>query len=197
MDTRYLALRKLAEEKGAIIYFIDEASIRSDYHSGTTWGKKGYTPTVTKTGARFGINMIAAVSGEGHMRYMTITVRFNADVFIKFLKRIIASNDRPVMIVTDGHSAHKAKKVTKYVKKEEQLLDIQLLPPYSPELNPVELVWSTLKSGYIGRMALKTKSAFLSAVSSGLKSLQRRKKKTLGVFRAEHTAYACFERFVA
>ena len=197
MDTRYPAIRKQAEEEGAIIYFIDEASIRSDYHSGTTWSKKGYTPTVTKTGARFGINMIAAVSGEGHMRYMTITGRFNADVFIKFLKQIVASHDRPVMIVTDGHSAHSAKKVMKYLKKEERLLDIQLLPPYSPELNPVELVWSVLKSGHIGRMALKTKKAFLRAVSSGLKSLQRKKKKILGFFRAEHTAYACLEKTVA
>ena len=84
MDTRYPTLRKLAEEKGAVIYCIDEASIRSDYHSGTTWDTKGYTPTVTETGARFGINRIAAVSGEGHMRYLSITGRFNTDVFTKF-----------------------------------------------------------------------------------------------------------------
>ena len=194
LDTRYPALRKLAEEKKAIIYFIDEASIRSDYHSGTTWSKRGYTPTVIKTGARFGINMIAAVSGEGQMRYMTIKGRFNADVFIQFLKQIVNSHDSPVLIVTDGHSAHKAKKVMKFLKREERLLDIQLLPPYSPELNPVELVWSVLKGGRIGRMALKTKKQFLQAVSSGLKSLQRQKKKVLGFFRAEHTAYACLEK---
>ena len=197
LDTRYPALRKLAEEKGAVIYFIDEASIRSDYHSGTTWGKRGYTPTVMKTGARFGINMIAAVSGEGHMRYMTIPGRFNADVFIRFLKQIVSSHDCPVMIVTDGHSAHKAKKVMKYLHGEEQLLDIQLLPPYSPELNPVELVWSALKTGRIGRMALKTRDQFLRAVSSGLRSLQRQKKKILGFFRAEYTAYACLEKLSA
>ncbi len=46
-------------------------------------------------------------------------------------------------------------------------------------------------------MALKTKKAFLRAVSSGLKSLQRKKKKILGFFRAEHTAYACLEKTVA
>ena len=123
MVTRYPALRKLAEEKGAIIYFIDESSIRSDYHSGTTWSKKGYTPTVIKNGACFGINMIAAISGEGHMRYMTITGCFNANAFIKFLKQIVASHDCPVMIVTDGHSAHSAKKVMKYLKKEEDTVD--------------------------------------------------------------------------
>ena len=197
LDTRYPALRKLTEESGAIIYFIDEASIRSDYHSGTTWSRRGITPTVTKTGARFGINMIAAVSGTGQMRYMTIIGRFNADVFIKFLKKIVNSHDCPVMIVTDGHSAHKAKKVMKYLAGETRLLEIHLLPPYSPELNPVELVWSVLKSGHIGRMALKTREQFLGAVSSGLKSLQRQRQKILGFFRAEHTAYVCLQSFHA
>ncbi|WP_216638587.1 hypothetical protein, partial [Endozoicomonas arenosclerae] len=65
---------------------------------------------------------------------------------------------------------------------------------YSPELNPVELIWSVLKSGRIGRMALKTKDQFLRAVSSGLKSIQRKKKMILGFFRAENTAYACLEK---
>ena len=106
LDMRYPALRKQAEDSGAIIYFIDEGGIRSDYHSGTNRGRQGYTPTVVKTGARFGINMIAAVSGDGHMRYMTIPGRFNADVFIKFLRQIVNSHDCPVIIVTDGHSAH-------------------------------------------------------------------------------------------
>ncbi len=63
LGTRYPALRKQAEENVAIIYFIDEASIRSDYHSSTTWSRHGVTQTITKTGARFGINMIAAVVG--------------------------------------------------------------------------------------------------------------------------------------
>ncbi len=52
---RYPALRKQAEESGAIIYFIDEASIRSDYYCGTTQSRRGVTPTVTKTGARSGL----------------------------------------------------------------------------------------------------------------------------------------------
>ncbi len=58
LGTRYPALRKQAEDSGTIIYFIDEVSIRSDYHSITTWSRYGVTPTVTKTGARSGINMI-------------------------------------------------------------------------------------------------------------------------------------------
>ena len=137
-----------------------------------------------------GINMIAVVSGVGRMRCMAIAAHFNADVFIKFLRQIVNSHDCLVIIGTDGHSAHKAKKVMKYLRAEKRLLDIHILLPYSPELNPVELVWSALISGRIGHMALKTKEQFLSAIRSGLRSLQRQRKKILGFFRAEHTAYA-------
>ncbi len=37
--------------------------------------------------------MIAAVSGTGQMRYMAIVGRFNADVFIKFLKQVVNSHE--------------------------------------------------------------------------------------------------------
>ncbi|WP_079253905.1 IS630 family transposase [Endozoicomonas arenosclerae] len=195
LTRRYPELRKEAEEQNAVIYFADEASIRSDYHSGTTWAHRGRTPIVPATGARFSINMISAVSGEGTMKYMTIPGRFNADVFIRFLKQLLKGHDRPVIVVVDGHPAHKAKKVQNYLKSESRLLGIHVLPAYSPELNPDEFVWGFLKSGCIGRMILRTKDQFLKAISSGLKKLQRSQGIILGFFRAEHTAYACLETF--
>ena len=46
----YPAIRKEAEAAGAVIYFADEAGIRSDYHAGTTWSPVGQTPVVKNTG---------------------------------------------------------------------------------------------------------------------------------------------------
>ncbi|WP_269077850.1 IS630 family transposase [Endozoicomonas montiporae] len=196
LTDRYPDIRQQAEESNALIYFADESSVRSDYHSGTTWAKKGCTPIVEATGARFSINMISAVSAEGTMRYMTIPGRFNTDVFICFLKQLVTSHDRPIIVVTDGHPAHKAKKVQKYIEQEPRLLGVHILPAYSPELNPDESVWGYLKSGHLGRMTLRTKGQFLRAVRTCLKSLQRLPRKIQGFFRSEHTAYACLETFV-
>ena len=89
------------------------------------------TPVVEAAGSRFGQNLIAAISSEGHMRYMAMQ-RFNADVFIKFLNQIVRTHNRPVIIATDVHRAHHSKKVKVYVNSEPRLLDIQLLPVYSP-----------------------------------------------------------------
>ena len=56
--------------KGPQIFFADEAGVRSDYHSGTTWGRRGQTPVVSSTGAQFGAHLISAISAQGPLRFM-------------------------------------------------------------------------------------------------------------------------------
>ena len=107
----------------------------------------------------------------------------------------LRSHDRPIIIVTDGHRAHRAKKVMAFMESEPRLLDIQILPAYSPELNPAELVWSLLKFGVIGRMLLRSKTQFFNTIRSVMRSIQRKRKTVLSFFRAEHTAYVCIEKF--
>ena len=82
-------IKRLAREEKATIYFGDEAGLRSDYHSGTTWSIKGKTPEVKGTGRRFSLNMMSAISSQGHMKFMTIRGKINGDVFIEFLKRLL------------------------------------------------------------------------------------------------------------
>ena len=47
-----------ALREGALIFFADEAGMRSDYHAGTSWSPVGETPIVEATGARFSLNML-------------------------------------------------------------------------------------------------------------------------------------------
>ena len=72
------------------IYFGDAAHIRSDHHAGRTWGRRGETPVVRATGARYGMSLISAVTARGHMRFMIKEKGgVDADVFIEFLKRLM------------------------------------------------------------------------------------------------------------
>jgi transposase len=64
-DTEYPEIAKRAKKEGALIFFADEAGIRSDHHAGTTWAPVGQTPVVKATGARFGLNMLSAVNALG------------------------------------------------------------------------------------------------------------------------------------
>jgi len=68
----YPRIHAEAKRLGATIWFADEASVRSDYHAGTTWAPVGRTPVVTATGARFSVNMISAVSAQGALRFSIV-----------------------------------------------------------------------------------------------------------------------------
>ncbi len=111
----YPDIQELAKREGATIYFGDEASIRSDTHSRTTWAPTCETPEVETTGARFSINMVSAVSAKSLLRFMTFDGRMNADRFIEFLKRLIYSATTPIFLILDGHPVHKSKRVQDYV----------------------------------------------------------------------------------
>ena len=73
---------------GAVIFFVDEASVRSDAHRGLTWGKIGDTPEVKNSGGRFSLNVISAISPRGDMRFSFIEDRINSKKFIEFLKKL-------------------------------------------------------------------------------------------------------------
>src|SRR5271169_6539799 len=95
----------------AEIYFGDAAHIRSDHHAGRTWGKRGETPVVQATGARYGMSLISAVTARGHMRFMIKEKGgVNADVFIEFLKRLMVGATHPIFLIVDRGPAHRAKK---------------------------------------------------------------------------------------
>ncbi|GMO29025.1 MAG: hypothetical protein Ta2B_09970 [Termitinemataceae bacterium] len=63
-----------------------------------------------RTGARFFVNMLSAISSKGHMRFMITNKTSTILVFIDFLKRLLFKQDKPVFLVVDGHPVHKSKK---------------------------------------------------------------------------------------
>lgn len=190
LKKEYPRIRELAQEENATIYFSDEASIRSDFHSGTTWAPKGQTPIVEATGARFSLNLISAISAKGLMRFMTIDGKLNSEKFIEFLTRLIYNAESPIYLIVDGHPVHKSKKVSKFVESTKGKLKLFFLPPYSPELNPDELVWNHLKNHKMGKTWFKGPDEMKRKVITFLKSLQRLPKKIRGFFKEPHVQYA-------
>lgn len=189
LSEEYPAIQKEAKKVGATIYFGDEAGIRSDYHSGTTWAVKGQTPVIRTTGSRFSLNMVSAVSAKGSMRFMTIKGRLTTDRFIEFLERLLKNQEKPVFLIVDGHPVHRSNRVQLFVTATEGKLRLFLLPPYSPELNPDEQVWSHLKHHRLGKMIIKTKEDLETKIKSALRSIQRTTSLIMSFFRHKECCY--------
>jgi transposase len=190
LNEEFPRIRRLAKKCKATIFFGDEAGVRSDHHAGTTWAVKGKTPVVSSTGARFGLNLISAVSAQGELRFMTVRGRVNAKVFIEFLKRLIHNAERMIFLIVDGHPSHKAKMVTKFVKSVNDRLQLFLLPPYSPELNPDERVWNDLKNNSVGRKCIDSPKQLFKIVTSHMRLIQKSPNRVRSYFQNETTRYA-------
>jgi len=189
LEEEYPGIKKLAREEGADIYFADEASVRSDYHSGTTWAPRGKTPEVRTTGARFSVNMISAVSARGLLRFMVIDGRLTADVFISFLKRLLVGASRPVYVIVDRHPVHRSAKVRNFVEATDGRLRLFFLPSYSPQLNPDEMVWNHVKRHQIGKKFITGPDQLKKLVISALRRLQKTPGLVAGFFREKHVQY--------
>ncbi|MBW2154476.1 MAG: IS630 family transposase [Deltaproteobacteria bacterium] len=190
INEEFPKVKALARRLKAEIFFGDEAGVRSDFHSGKTWAIKGSTPIVSTTGARFGLNLISAISAKGQMRFMVTKGRVGAATFIEFLKRLIYNVPHMIFLIVDGHPAHRAKKVTKFVESVKDRLRLFYLPPYSPELNPDEWVWNHLKNHAIGRQVIESKNQLKKAVMSHMRRLQKSKHLIRSFFCTETTCYA-------
>jgi transposase len=190
LNEEYPQIRALAKKEKAIIFFGDEAGVRSDHHAGTTWAPKGRTPVVSTTGARFGLNLISAVSAQGEFRFMVTKGRVGARVFIDFLRRLIYNAQRPIFLIVDGYPSHKAKLVDKFLDSHKGKLRLFFLPPYSPELNPDERVWNDLKNNCIGRKMITSPEDLKSEVVNDLRSIQKSPDRVRAYFQNETTKYA-------
>lgn len=190
LKNSYPRIKSLARSLKAQIFFGDEAGVRSDHHAGTTWAAKGKTPIVSTTGARFGLNMISVVSAQGEFRFMTVKGRIGAKQFIEFIKRLIHGADRMIFLIVDGHPAHKAKSVIKYVKANKERIRLYYLPPYSPELNPDERVWNDLKNNVVGRKTISTPQQLREEVISHMRFLQKSPDRVRSYFNNATTIYA-------
>jgi len=190
LKEEYPKIRAQAKRERAEIYFEDESGVRSDFHSGRTWAKRGQTPIVRVTGQRFALNMISAISPRGLLRFMVVRGGVNAAVFIRFLDRLMIGQRRPVFLIVDGHPSHRAKRVRQHVAALGGRLRLFFLPPYSPELNPDELVWNDVKNNAVGRSKLDGPQALSTAVIGRLRYLQKRPDRVRSFFQHPETRYA-------
>ena len=190
LEEEYPAIKKRALKEKAIIYFGDETGMRSDHQAGRSYAPSGQTPVVKKTGQRFSLNMISAISNKGHLQFMLLDGRFNGDVFISFLKRMIKYSREKIYFITDGHPAHKTKKLNEWLSGNTNRIEVFFLPPYSPELNPQEYVNQDVKTNIIGKKRPINKAQMRTNVEDFMQKRKNDRKQVQKYFHVSHVRYA-------
>ena len=146
LQTKYPAIVRRATLEKAEIFWGDAMGLRSDHQSGTTWGAKGQSPVVRRSGTRFGCNMLSAITNRGRMSFMVFPGKFTSLVFIKFIERLIRHRaGRKIFLIVDRHAVHRSKMVSEWIAAHGNMIELFFLPAYSPELNPEELLNNAAK----------------------------------------------------
>jgi transposase len=89
LATEFPAICAQARREGGMVVWLDEMGVRSDAAAGRSWAPVGRTPVVKRTGKRFRVNMISAISNQGLLRFRLFTGSFTGAVFIDFLRRLL------------------------------------------------------------------------------------------------------------
>jgi transposase len=191
LEIDYPEIVKRARRERAEILWADESGLRSDHSAGRTWAPVGKTPVTRGTGKRFKANMIAAISNTGTLRFRVFDEKFTGPVFLDFLKRLVRDNKgRKIMLVLDGHPAHRARIVRDWAAANPTLIELHFLPGYSPELNPAECLNQDVKTNALGKRRPVNVTQLKAEVRSFLRSCQRRPAKVARYFHERHVAYA-------
>jgi transposase len=190
LEKDYPAIRKQANQEKAQIFWGDEMGLRSDHSAGRSFSKRGRKPIIKTTGTRFSCNMISAITNQGQLNFMVFKDNFNANVFLEFLKRLVKHSKAKVFLIVDNHRSHQAKKVHKWLKKNEEHIRLFFLPGYSPDLNPDELLNQDIKSNAVGRKRAYNLSELLRNVRSFLFSRKRQPQKVRRYFLKKNVRYA-------
>jgi transposase len=125
--------------------FVDETWFNtqmSRYWGRAEKGKK--IPEAIPAGHWRSFTLLGAMTSSGLLATMTIEDSTDTDVFLAFLDQVLCPKLKPGQIVVlDNLSAHKAPAVQE--KIEATGASLLYLPPYSPDLNPIEKCWAKIK----------------------------------------------------
>lgn len=112
------------------------------------------------------ISMLAAISLDGIQAPMTISGAVDGLVFLEYVKQVLCpSLQEGDVVVMDNLSAHKVKGVKQAI--ESCGAKVLYLPPYSPDLNPIEKCWSKIKT-YLRQAKARTRETLDEALKEVL-----------------------------
>lgn len=113
--------------------------------------------------------LVAVVTWTGPSAPMVLDGPMDSEAFEVYVAQILQPILRPgLILVMDNLRAHKTPKIAALVEKAGA--EIWYLPPYSPDFNPIELMWSKVKT-YLRAAKARTKEALWEATARALDSV--------------------------
>jgi transposase len=127
-----------------VLYFVDSSHPSHQTQLAYGWIKKGQRKAVKMTNCQKRLNLIGGINLTGHQIEYRQVDWVNTESIQDFLTQLIESNPlaKKIHIIWDNAGYHKSEAIRKFVS--ERKICLHYLPPYSPNLNPIERLWKVM-----------------------------------------------------
>jgi transposase len=98
----------------------------------------------------------------------------NTDITISFLRTLLRHTKRPIILIWDRLHAHVSLRTRRFLDENRTRLGAYLLPPYAPEVNPVEQIWGYLKMNPMANHPIHDTASLASQARKHARSVQMR-----------------------
>jgi transposase len=143
------AYKKNAKRLGAYLVFVDETGFLLIPPVRKTWSPRGQTPLVFHHQLRDRISVIGGLSVSPKRRHIGLFYRLHSKNIQQaeacdFLRHLLRHLRGHVIVLWDNGRPHKGEPVRELCRRHSRL-HLEAFPPYAPDLNPSEGVWSQAK----------------------------------------------------
>lgn len=152
---------------------MDESGISERPTRVRTWAPKGQTPIIQ---FHFNWNHVSVIAGltRTNCLFRLHEGSIKKEEIVEFLKALKAHLKQPLLVIWDGLKAHRSRFVREYLDSLGGYIQIAFLPPYAPDMNPVEYLWAWLKRHALANYCPNDLSELHTAARNKLKSAQNR-----------------------
>ena len=135
-----------AVDRGEIdMAYCDEVGFAQAHPNRNAWTPVGEChASMAQRGKR--LNVVGALLSSGELFAAKLWQTMTALLFVGFLGLLMEHVGKPLVVILDNASVHKAKEIEPLLRMlEGKGLKLYFLPPYSPELNRIEKLWHKMK----------------------------------------------------
>jgi transposase len=178
--------KKKAREMMGWLVFQDESGVSQRPPLRRTWAPRGETPVVIHSYNWKKISICAAIAyrWDGKRTRLYFQLRagsYATESLISFLKELKKHfRQQYVILIWDGLPAHKSLKMKEYLESQQGWLQVERLPGYSPDLNPVESLCGNIKNKELANQSADDLSEVATGVNDGFARIFGQRQLLIG-----------------
>ncbi len=163
------------QSKKVVLFYQDEGRFGRISNEVACWVDKNDVPSIPKQMVREYVYAFSALSPQTGDCFSIISPHCNTDAMSIFLNELAAHySDYRIIMVLDKAGWHRSSEL-----KIPDNIKLLHLCPYSPELNPVELLWRQVRATYFNNLIFKSMNEVCNQLEVALKSMHEDKNKIL------------------